>query len=148
MYLLDTNIFSLIINQNIKIIEQIQIIKEENTAISIITLGELYFMVENSKNKESNLILLNSCINSVTIFYIDKETTNIYGLIKTKILEKYAPKEKSKRKKVKITELGFDENDLWISAIALRNDLTVVSLDSDFERIKLVANIKLEKWET
>lgn len=148
MYLLDTNICSLILDENPIIIEQIKEVKVENTATSIITIGELYFMVKNSKYQDKNLEILNGFTENINIFYIDKKTTEIYGEIKTKLIGKYAPKEKSKRKKVKITQLGFDENDLWISAIALRNNLTLVSLDSDFDRIKLIADIEVEKWET
>ena len=43
--------------------------------------------------------------------------------------------------------LGFDENDLWIAAVALQNDLIVVSSDSDFQRIKQVENkLTIESW--
>ncbi|MCC5644109.1 hypothetical protein LC607_14355 [Nostoc sp. CHAB 5824] len=48
------------------------------------------------------------------------------------MFNQFAPKEKSKRRKTKITDLGFGENDLWIAAIALQQNLTIVSADSDF----------------
>ncbi len=38
------------------------------------------------------------------------------------------------------------ENDLWIAAIALQNNLTVVSSDSDFLRIQQVRKFALESW--
>ncbi len=62
------------------------------------------------------------------------------------IINQFAPKEKSKRRKAKITDLGFDENDLWIAAIALQHSLTVVSADSDFQRIQQVKTLSVESW--
>jgi predicted nucleic acid-binding protein len=41
---------------------------------------------------------------------------------------------------------NIDENNLWIAAIALQNNLTVVSSDSDFLRIQQVRNFSLESW--
>lgn len=147
MYLLDTNICSLVIQENPIIIAHIKAVKEVNTAISIITVGELYYMVEKSKYKEANLTLVNQFLDDIRVYYIDDKTSKIYGQIKAYLINKYAPKEKNKRKKTKITELGFDENDLWISAIAVNNNLTIVSNDTDFDRIKTVANFNVEKWK-
>ena len=46
-----------------------------------------------------------------------------------------------------MTNLGFDENDLWIAAIALQHRLTIVSSDSDFPRIQqVVKSISVESW--
>lgn len=147
MYLLDTNICSLVIQENPIIIAHIKAVEEVNTAISIITVGELYYMVEKSKYKEANLTLVNQFLDDIRVYYIDDKTSKIYGQIKAYLINKYAPKEKNKRKKTKITELGFDENDLWISAIAVNNNLTMVSNDTDFDRIKTVANFNVEKWK-
>ena len=39
-----------------------------------------------------------------------------------------------------------DEHDIWIAATALRYSLTVVSTDSDFERMRQVRAFNLESW--
>ena len=68
-------------------------------------------------------------------------------LLKASIFKQFAPKEKTKRRKTEIINLGFDENDLWITAIALQHQLTIVSSDSDFSRIKqIVTTISIESW--
>lgn len=61
-------------------------------------------------------------------------------------MKQFGPKEKTKRRKTKITELGFDENDLWIAAIALQHNLTIVSADSDFQRIQQARALSVECW--
>jgi tRNA(fMet)-specific endonuclease VapC len=42
--------------------------------------------------------------------------------------------------------LGVGENDLWIASIAIQNNLTIVSADGDFKRIREVWNFALESW--
>jgi tRNA(fMet)-specific endonuclease VapC len=77
---------------------------------------------------------------------VDETTATLYGQLKASLFNQFAPKEKSKRRKTKMTHLGFDENDLWISAIALQQNLTVVSADSDFQRIRTVKALSVESW--
>ena len=146
MYLLDTNHCSLILLKNESIFNQIRKVGENNIATTFISVGELSFMAENSKYKEQNLIYLDQFLADIRVYSIDEKTAYIYGQIKAGLIKKFAPKEKTKRKSTKITQLGFDENDLWICAIAIRNQLTLVSADSDFTRIKSVIDFPLENW--
>ena len=64
----------------------------------------------------------------------------IYAKLKAKIMDKFAPKERNKRRKTKITDLGIGENDLWIAATAIENNLIVVYRISKFQ-INKVKNI-------
>jgi len=42
--------------------------------------------------------------------------------------------------------LGFQENDLWIAAVAQRHGLTLVTADSDFARLSRLSNMAVENW--
>ena len=146
MYLLDTNHCSLILKRNKTILDCIEEVGETNIATTIITAGELIYMAENSTYKEQNLTRINEFLEDIRIYYIDEKTANIYGKIKAGLIHQFGPKQKTKRQTTKITQLGFDENDLWIAAIAIRHQLTLVSADKDFARIKTVINFPLENW--
>ncbi|MEH1870488.1 MAG: hypothetical protein V7K73_03400 [Nostoc sp.] len=47
-----------------------------------------------------------------------------------------------------MTDLSFGENDLWIASIALQQNLTIISADSDFQRIQQVRTLSVESWLT
>ena len=103
-------------------------------------------MMEKSQRREANLAQVAQFLEDIRIYRITEETATIYGQIKAALINQFAPKEKSKRRKAKVTDLGFDENDIWITAIALQNNLTIVSRDSDFLRIQQVKSLSIESW--
>jgi tRNA(fMet)-specific endonuclease VapC len=103
-------------------------------------------MIENSAQRETNLASLAEFIEDVRIYGVTEDTANIYGQLKATLIKKFDPKEKTKHRKTQVTDLGFDENDLWTAAIALQHSLSVVSADSDFQRIKQVRTLRVESW--
>jgi tRNA(fMet)-specific endonuclease VapC len=146
MYLLDTNHCSLILLNDQSIIQRIQQVGEANVATTIITAGELIYMAENSAYREQNLNRIDQFLEDISVYDLDKNSSKIYGKIKADLIKQFGPKEKTKRKTTQTKELGFDENDLWIAAIAIRHRLTLVSADTDFSRIKTVSDFSLENW--
>jgi tRNA(fMet)-specific endonuclease VapC len=121
MYLLDTNHCSLIFLKNQTVLNYIQEVGETNIATTIITVGELNYMAENSSYKEENLTCIEQFIADIRVYYVDDVTAKIYGQIKAGLIHKFRPKQKTKRQITKITELGFDENDIWIAAITFES---------------------------
>lgn len=147
MYLLDTNHCSRAILGNKKVLNRLKEVEDDLVSTCVIVQGELVDMAERSQRSKTNLILVQNFLNGIYIYDVDRTTATLYGQIKALIFKQFAPKEKSKRRKTKIVKLGFDENDLWITAIALQHELTIVSSDSDFSRIKqAIATISLESW--
>ena len=146
MYLLDTNHCSSAILGNSNILRRIAELENTQMATCVIVQGELTDMAERSQRKESNFALILRFVQGIYIHNIDGVTAENYGQLKAALIGQFGPKEKSKRRKTKITELGFDENDLWIAAIAIQHNLTVVSADSDFQRIQQVRTLSVESW--
>jgi tRNA(fMet)-specific endonuclease VapC len=146
MYLLDTNHCSRLFQGHPSIINKLKKLEEAPIATCVIVRGELIFMGQKSERKAENLHQIHQFLDDILVYPIDDETANIYGTLKAAILERFGPKEKAQRRKTKTTKLGFSENDLWIAAIAKRYGLTVVSADSDFERLKEVEELFVEQW--
>lgn len=103
-------------------------------------------MMENSKQKENNLSRLSEFFEDIRVYLIDDGTATIYGQLKATLFNQFAPKEKEKRRKTTITDLGFDDNDIWIAATAIQHNLTIVSADSDFVRMRSAKPFSLENW--
>lgn len=147
MYLLDTNHCSRAILRDAKILSHLQKIENNLVSTSVISQGELTDMAERSQRSETNSILVQNFLQGIYVYHVDPTTADLYGKLKASIFKQFAPKEKSKRRRTKITNLGFDENDLWIAAIALQHQLIIVSNDSDFPRIQqVVKSISIESW--
>ncbi|MBD2414820.1 twitching motility protein PilT [Nostoc calcicola FACHB-389] len=146
MYLLDTNHCSQAILGNTNVLRRLEYIENSVITTCAIVQGELIDMAERSQRKETNLVLINHFLTGIYIHNVNGFTATIYGQLKAALFNQFAPKEKSKRRKTKITDLGFDENDLWIAAVALQHGLSVVSADSDFQRIQQVRTLTIESW--
>jgi tRNA(fMet)-specific endonuclease VapC len=112
--------------------------------------GELTVMVEKSQRKAENQFLLNEFVQrwDLKIYPINKETSRIYGQFYAEIFNKFAPKDKARRKKFDIREAGVRTHDLWIACTAIQNDLILVSEDRDFQVMNQVRKLNLECWKT
>ncbi len=146
MYLLDTNHCSRLIQGHPVIIRRLAELGDQPVATCVIVRGELRFMADHSEQQASNLQLIEDFFADIYIFTIDNAVADTYGQLKADMLKHFGPKEKAQRRKARIEHFGIGDNDLWIAAIAKCYDLTVVSTDSDFERIKEATDLKLERW--
>jgi tRNA(fMet)-specific endonuclease VapC len=146
MYLLDTNHCSYIINNIPSVISALRSRSAHDIGISIITYGELLYMTEKSERKAQNLAAVQAFLVNVDLYFMDEATAILYGQLKTAIFSQFAPKDKSKRRGIRVGDLGFDDHDLWIAATAVQHDLIVVSADRDFIRIQQVQPFLLESW--
>lgn len=146
-YLLDTNHCSYILANDHSVIHQIEVVGIGNIGISVITEGELIYMAENSARSVENLLVIEALVDDLDVYSIDSVTSHIYGKLKAAIFERFAPKERSKRRRTKLNDLGIGENDLWIAATAIQHDFVIVSGDHDFLRIQDIFPLKLENWQ-
>jgi tRNA(fMet)-specific endonuclease VapC len=78
--------------------------------------------------------------------HIDNETAKLYGRLKAGIINCFGPKDRNQRRIAKTEKMGFRDNDLWIAAVAIQHDLIIVSADIDFQRLKLIEDLKIECW--
>lgn len=108
--------------------------------------GELIFMAQKSDYPDENLAKVTAFLNDINLYSLNEETANIYGYLKGKIINHFGPKEKAKKRKIKINQLGISDHDLWITATAIQENLTIVSRDKDLLRIRQVHQFSLESW--
>ena len=127
-YLLDTNICIHFFRGKFGVIEKIESNRPENFAISEITLAELVFGAENSKNPKKNHRLIEQLTDIVTVLPI-YDSIITYG------------KEKARLRKLGTMISDFD---LLIACTAVEKNLILVTENiRDFER---VSGIKIENW--
>jgi len=146
MYLLDTNHCSRIIFGETTLIQQLQLHTEAGVATSTIVCGELFYMAAKSERRVANLQQVRAFIDTIDLYPINLPISEIYGSLKGKLIAAFGPRNKVQRRNFNPQNLGFGENDLWIAATAIYYNLTVVSADKDFQRIKQVEALAWESW--
>jgi len=146
VYLLDTNHCSRLIDGDEHVLHRFDAKGDVLVATSVIVRGELLYMAHHSARQAVNIERVKEFLREIGLFFVDEETADLYGVLKALIMAHYGPRERSKRRRTTLAQLGFDDNDLWIAATALRHGLTVVSVDSDFGRIQTVMSFELEQW--
>lgn len=145
-YLLDTNHCSYIINGNAQVINALNNRESSSIGISIITYAELLYMTEKSEKSGQNRVAIEAFLTHVDLYFIDEETAVIYSKIKAALFDRFGPKDKNKRRRTRMSDLGFTDHDLWIAATAMQHGLTLVSADSDFQRINQVQPFSWVSW--
>lgn len=163
-YLLDTNIVSADLNtrhpRHREVREALaRLSPNTRTLISVITVGEMEFGLELADQNGAHLVELETILSNVRqrdLLSPTRHTAYQYGQIKTALAKKYCPK-KSRfgRKRLprwpqnwldEVTNelLQVDDNDLWIAAEAVTQNLVLLTTDPDFRRIQnAVPNLRL-----
>ena len=129
-YLLDTNILIEIENDNLKIIKELEQIKLAGTGklfISIFSFSEFFYGIvrKNLKNKEKILERLKE--------YELINTTKESGILFCEILSK-----------LKDAGKIVPQFDAFIAALAIENDLTLITRDEHFKEIPTLKMILLK----
>ena len=161
-YLLDTNIVSYWYDesrpQHERVKQRIEELPQETPLmISAITLGEIEYglwvvLEDNATWQEAFREFVDRRLPMV--LGISKTTCTSYGMLRARLFEKYAPRERRRRAlrpeqlidPVTSRELGIQENDLWLGAQALEFNLVLASNDA-MERIRDTCNeLQVENW--
>ena len=85
--------------------------------LPVIVLGEMYFGALKSQRVEENRDRIHAFAEKNIVLYADELVAQRYGVVKNMLRKKGRP---------------IPENDIWIAAIALENNLTLVSRDDHF----------------
>ncbi|MCI0553204.1 MAG: type II toxin-antitoxin system VapC family toxin [Anaerolineae bacterium] len=125
-YLLDTNIVIALFADDALVKENLA--NTEEIFIPSIVIGELFYGVHKSARAKENLARIEDLASSSVILGCDTETARVYGEIKDVLRIKGHP---------------IPENDIWIAAIAVQHNLTLVSRDGHFSEIE---NLKVIVW--
>jgi tRNA(fMet)-specific endonuclease VapC len=146
MYLLDTNHCSHLILGDSDLLLRLNEISDDRISTCAIVAGELIDMGARSQQRMQNTELIRNFLNGIYVHSIDSETANIYGNLKAAVFDQFAPRDKNKRRKFTVQNIGFGENDLWIAATAIQHRLTIITADRDFQRIQEVQPLALDSW--
>ena len=129
-FLLDTDtIIYWIKNKYPQIGQMIEKVGSQNIFVSSISIAELFYGAHNSEQKQKNLKLIAELVEEVNIIDFDSFAGGCFGEIKANLRSK--------------GEL-INDSDLFIAAIAISNDLILVTNnEKHFQRIE---KLKIANW--
>ena len=125
-YLLDTNIIIALFAGESTVKDNLA--KADEVFVSSIALGELYFGAQKSERAKENIARVDEFASSSVVLGCGLDTARRYAEIKNALKTKGRP---------------MPENDIWIAAIAVQHDLTLITRDAHFSEVK---NLRLAAW--
>jgi len=117
--LIDTNIVIKLLNGDSAIAGLFEGL--EDIHIPVITVGELHYGASKSSRKESNVKLFNDFISEYPVLGVKPKTAQVYGEIKYALVQQ---------------GINIPENDLWIAAIAVSENMKLITCDNHFAKIE------------
>jgi len=125
-YLLDTNIVIALFANDTAVTNNLQ--NAQEVFVPSIVVGELYYGAQRSGRVKQNIAQIDSFRAANTILICDGTTASVYGTVKNELRKKGRP---------------IPENDIWIAAIALQYNLTLVTRDAHFKEVN---SLQIEAW--
>ena len=125
-YLLDTNIVVALFADEAVVKDRLG--EAEEVFVPSIVLGELYYGAGNSRRIEENVARIEAFAARSLVLVCDTATARRYGEVKNGLRQKGRP---------------TPENDIWIAAMAMQYDLTLVARDAHFREVD---SLKIEVW--
>ncbi|MBN3893737.1 MAG: type II toxin-antitoxin system VapC family toxin [Nostoc sp. NOS(2021)] len=125
-YLLDTNIIIALFADEATVKNRLA--QTEQVLITSIAVGELYYGAIKSRRSKENLERIDEFIANSTVVGCDAETARHYGNVKNNLRLKGRP---------------LPENDIWIAALTLQYNLTLVTRDAHFQEVE---NLQTVIW--
>jgi len=162
-YLLDTCIIEYWYDQqrpeHARVIKRVNALPSEAPLrISVITLGEIEYghrCVSSSDSGPQAQFKRFLHEKFPVVLDIKRSTVKYYGELRAEVFKKFAPAKRRRKglrpeqlvDPVSSLELGIQENDLWIAALAYEYNLVLATGDK-MTRIKQVASsmVKIEDW--
>jgi tRNA(fMet)-specific endonuclease VapC len=115
-YLLDTNIIIALFADEASV--RTKLAQADEVFIPSIAIGELYYGARKSGRTQDNLARVDELVANSAVLGCDAETARRYGEVKNGLRIKGRP---------------LPENDIWIAALALQYNLTLVTRDAHFQ---------------
>jgi tRNA(fMet)-specific endonuclease VapC len=88
--------------------------------LPVIAVGELYFGAYKSQRVEENRRAVAAFIANRVVLRVDTDTTDVFGQVKQQLRARGRP---------------IPENDIWIAALAIQYDLTLITNDEHFREV-------------
>lgn len=123
--LLDTNMVSAALEQETAVVSRLAAV---TVIIPNVVLGELYYGAYASTRIENNLQRIEALLEDFSVLTSDEETARQYGMVRAGLKRKGRP---------------IPENDVWIAALALQYNLTLVTRDKHFAEVD---GLTIESW--
>jgi tRNA(fMet)-specific endonuclease VapC len=94
--------------------------------LPVIVIGEYRYGLLRLRARVSLESLLDALVENSVVLPVDDETTKSYAEVREQLRKRGTP---------------LPENDVWIAALALQHDLTIVSRDTHFGLVENVRNL-------
>ncbi len=154
-YLFDTNIWSKWFRSEPFILNKIRQIDQNSTIyLSVVVWGEVIYGAKASEKFDFKLYRDFIYQSKPVILPLDKSVSEVYGELRASLYKKYLSNAKNKKHPEQLidtttaTEIGIDENDLWIVSQAMAYNLTLITNDKMRKIFSITPKeLKCEIWE-
>lgn len=127
-FLFDTNIVIAAFGRDEGVAQRLEGLPADSIFIPSIVIGELFYGAYRSSRATENRRRIEEFVRASNVLPCDAATARTYGELKDGLLRKGRP---------------IPENDIWIAAVAIQHDLTLVTRDMHFEHI---TELHRERW--